>query len=220
MENIKKLIDLTKAKNICFEMNALPWLMTYLMTSKQYKDNIKINEIKEIPIYFNQSDNFKRIKWTDKSDKFDDLKNKNIILRRNNIRNKFENYYYLKDVVESFLHQDKHKKEPSDYGRDIANLDEDYKSFFIYNGITSITIENSLFTNYKNELKSEDAIKKIEKNVKQTITNFLSKDIKYKIDIKTLKEILFKNNNIDDFSNLMKKLKYRRYEKNFRRIKR
>ena len=36
MENIKKLIDLTKAKNICFEMNALPWLMTYLMTSKQY----------------------------------------------------------------------------------------------------------------------------------------------------------------------------------------
>ena len=206
MENIKKLIDLTKAKNICFEMNALPWLMTYLMTSKQYKDNIKINEIKEIPMYFNQSDNFKRINWTDKSDKFDDLKNKNIILRRNNIRNKLENYYYLKEVVQSFLHQDKNKKEPSDYGRDIAYFDEDYKSFFIYNGVTSMTIENSLFTNYKNELKSDDAINKIEKKSNQTITNFISKNIKYKIDIKTLKQVLLKNNNIDDFSHLMKKL--------------
>ena len=176
------------------------------MKYKKYKDNIKINEIKEITMYFNQSDNFKRINWTDKSDKFDDLKNKNIILRRNNIRNKLENYYYLKVVVQSFIHQDKNKKEPSDYGRDIAYFDEDYKLFFIYNGVTSITIENSLFTNYKNELKSEDATKKIEKNVEQTITNFLSKDIKYKIDIKTLKEILFKNDNIDDFSNLMKKL--------------
>ena len=206
MENIKKLIDLTKAKNICFEMNALPWLMTYLMTSKQYKDNIKINEIKEIPMYFNQSDNFKRINWTDKSDKFNDLKNKNIILRRNNIRNKLENYYYLKEVVESFVHQDKNKKEPSDYGRDIAYFDEDYKSFFIYNGVTSMTIENSLFTNYKNELKSDDAINKIEKKSNQTITNFISKYIKYKIDIKTLKQVLLKNNNIDDFSHLMKKL--------------
>ena len=206
MENIKKLIDLTKAKNICFEMNALPWLMTYLMTSKQYKDNIKINEIKEIPMYFNQSDNFKRINWTVNSDKFDDLKNKNIILRRNNIRNKLENYYYLKEVVESFIHQDKNKKEPSDYGRDIAYFDEDYKSFFIYNGVTSMTIENSLFTNYKNELKSDDAINKIEKKSNQTITNFISKNIKYKIDIKTLKQVLLKNNNIDDFSHLMKKL--------------
>jgi hypothetical protein len=206
MENIKKLIDLTKAKNICFEMNALPWLMTYLMTSKQYKDNIKINEIKEIPMYFNQSDNFKRINWTVNSDKFDDLKNKNIILRRNNIRNKLENYYYLKEVVESFVHQDKNKKEPSDYGRDIAYFDEDYKLFFIYNGVTSITIENSLFTNYKNELKSDEAIKKIEDNSNQTITNFISKNIKYKIDIKTLKQVLLKNNNIDDFSHLMKKL--------------
>jgi hypothetical protein len=203
MENIKKLIDLTKAKNICFEMNALPWLMTYLMTSKQYKDNIKINEIKEIPMYFNQSD---RINWTVNSDKFDDLKNKNIILRRNNIRNKLENYYYLKEVVVSFLHQDKNKKEPSDYGRDIAYFDEDYKLFFIYNGVKSITIENSLFTNYKNELKSDEAIKKIEDNSNQTITNFISKNIKYKIDIKTLKQVLLKNNNIDDFSHLMKKL--------------
>ena len=47
---------------------------------------------------------------------------------------------------------------------------------------------------------------KLKKKSNQTITNFISKNIKYKIDIKTLKQVLLKNNNIDDFSHLMKKL--------------
>ena len=78
-------------------------------------------------------------------------------------------------------------------------MDIDYKQFFILNGIKTIIFENCLFTNYTNS--------KLENNIiKETLFNLCEegKDKCYKIDIKTLNEIIFKNKGIEDLTYLFR----------------
>jgi hypothetical protein len=108
---------------------------------------------------------------------------------------------------------DKNKDNFYDYGKENADLDEDYKNFFNLNEIKEIEFENCLFSNYDRLIFHKAEInEKLEKNEKDTIKNFISGDNnnennkveRYIFDMKTLKEILFKNNHITDFSLLMK----------------
>ena len=221
IERLKTLISYTKRKIICFEMNALPLLMTYLISEQKNENK---SNIKEIPKYFKNDNNDEskkslRTNWIDNSYKFN-FKDKTIILRKNNIRNQFENFHYLKDIVGDLKKEDKHKNE-SDYGRDFANLDVDYKSFFNNNNIKDIELENCLFSNFKIlELKSEEAIQKIQNNQKaseklnSTFLNFYDEEKTYKIDMKTIKEIVLKNNFVEDFGFLINSIEFLNNNKN------
>ena len=226
MGSIRNYLQNTKRGEICFEMNALPVLMTFLM-AENYNNIMKIEEDqKEIKTYFpkivpnndnqkddkNDSNEYDRQKIIElKDDNFinlDCLQNEKIILKRNNIRNKLENYYYVRKANNNldFEKEDKHKNDISSHGKEIAYLDEDYRAFFKINEIDEITIENCLFSNYEAKyFKAKDTKKNIEKENNDTIYNFIhDREMKYKIDMKTLKEIIFRNNSVDDFAYIMK----------------
>ena len=224
MEKIRDLVNGTQRDCICFEMNALPMLMTFLISEKYYLNTEK-NAQKEIQTYFpkNQASidktnndnadkmeiNEYRTGWAVKSTKFNNLKTKTIILKRNNIRNNFENFHFFRNKFNEIKGEDKHRKGLTDFGRDIAYLDFDYNSFFKVNNIDKITLENCLFSNYKNLLfQSEEAVRQIKQKVKETIYNFMDEEGRkkkvYYMDMKTLKEIVLKNNSIEDFALIMK----------------
>ena len=251
MKDIRQLLKEINTECICFEMNALPNLINFLL-AEQYNSNNKnynSNEKEEIKQYFpkkNISEDSKAYRdyYLDNMSKIDNLENKKIILKRNNIRNKLENFYYIWKASEfkDPEKEDKHKKDPSDHGKEMAYLDIDYRKFFKKNKIEKINIENCLFTNLtKTFLKSQDMIKIINENNNQTIINFIAKEEKkkedkkeeekkdeikkeetddeidneqYVMDIKTLKEILLKNNGIDDLAHLMK-MKFSDFKNSF-----
>ena len=211
MGNIKQLLKETERNTICFEMNALPNLINFLL-AEQYNRDKNIDE-KEIKQYYpttkknNDELEMHREEHFNKIEKIENLKNKKIILKRNNIRNYLENFYYIMKLNEFkiFEKEDKHRKDVSDHGKEMAYLDKDYKEFFEKNEIKEITIENCLFTNLdKIYFRSEQLKVKIENENRSTILNFIDENMKYRIDMKTLKEILLKNNKIDDFAHLMK----------------
>ena len=215
MENIRKLLKETERKTICFEMNALPNLINFLLAEQYNKDNDK--DKKEIKQYYpikskdKEKVEIERDKHFNSIEKIENLKNKKIILKRNNIRNHLENYFYIMKLNDFKVpeKEDKHRKDASDHGKEMAYLDEDYKNFFDKNEINEITIENCLFTNLdKTYLSSYELKRKIEENNRSTILNFIgigeNKKRKYIMDMKTLKEILLRNNKIDDFAHLMK----------------
>ena len=229
--------------NLCFEMNALPVIMTFLI-AREY--NKKYNLQKKIPAYFDfePSEKVKRkieqkVEEQNKSKgkedknekegkegkgekekiiinkineevvrerdhivkntfKLNGMKEKNITLKNNNIRNKLENFdfYYYSNPI--YNEEERKKKKKSDFGKDIFNLDIDYKCFFFYNKIPTINFENCLFSDdYKNISDTSKA--------KETIKNLMNKQEKnYKFDMSSLNEILFKNKNIENLSFLIK----------------
>ena len=230
--NLRDLIKNSSRKYICFEMNALPLLMLSII-EEQYPSNDKdaIREIK--PYYPNQKmgddtklpddkenknerpeikeKNEDRINWANKmnENELSTLKNKKIILKKNNIRNKLENFhFFIEELGDVGLEkEDKNKGKVYDFGKDIAYLDIDYQSFFKQIGIKEITLENCLFTNYINEIfKSKTVLNKLPNIIKDTFDNFIDadKNKKYIMDMKTLKEIVMKNNCIEDFAIIMK----------------
>jgi len=187
--------------NLNFEMNALPIIMTFLI-AKKYCENE--NNIK-IPTYFEfttldketleskkEGEKKQKIKEAAKegvekrnkliNDAFNifDEGKREIKLRKNEIKNKLENY----DILTQYFVNEKGKELKIDFGSDIFNLDIDYRQFFILNNIKTIIFENCLFTNYTNV--------KIDQNIiKETLFNLCEKnpDIYYKFDIKTINEV-------------------------------
>ena len=139
----------------------------------------------------------KRDQLVNASFKINGLKDKKIIIKKNNIKNKLENYeffYYFAIYFEKGLFL------KSDFGKDFFNLDVDFRAFFILNKIDNITLENCLFSNYKNaKLKSE--------NISETIINLIRDTRKnYKLDIKSLNEVIYKNKSAEDITFILKYL--------------
>ena len=206
-------------KNLCFEMNALPIIMTYLAAKK-----ICISEDFSIPTYFPFiSQDFskeseegrrqivneglqKRKDLIDKSFELEGFNSKTIVLKKNNIKNKLENYEELMKLYCKIKKQyDKVKDEKSDFGSDLFNLDIDYKRFFEINHIDTIIFENCLFTNYSNIRINNNFIQ-------ETFCNLLiesSTKKNYKFDMKTLNEIIFINKSVNDLSVLFKYLSFK-----------
>ena len=205
-------------KNLCFEMNALPIIMTYLIASK-LEENINSKE-KQIPMYFDiLPENLEN--EVDEDKKMGIIKNaimerekliKNsfalkgfnesmtITLKKNNIKHKLEKYEYYYLMTKKL---EKGKNLKSDFGRDIFNLAEDYKHFFDYNGINNIKIENCLFSNFTSmKLKPQQITETIIDLIRETHKN-------YSFDMKTIKEIFFKNKSGDDLTFVIKYLSLR-----------
>ena len=202
-------------KNLCFEMNALPVIMTFLVASK-LEQNLN-SKNKNIPIYFeflpenleNEVDEskkmttikngiIKRDQIIKESFKLKGLDEKmTITLKKNNIKNKlenYENYYYMVKTLE----RGKHLK--SDFGRDIFNLSDDYKRFFYYNKINNIKFENCLFSNFA-------SLRLNPNQISETIIDLIRETHKnYSFDMKSLKEIFFKNKFAEDLTFIIKYL--------------
>ena len=189
IEIIKELIEHKNiGKNLYFEMKALPIIMTYL-AAKRYYEIEKIKEKFSIPTDFNFKSVDKRREFIVK---IKGLENKGIIIKNNHIKNKLDNFYYMSLLSKKELF----RIQKSDYGNELFDIDKDYKTFFEVNNINTIILKNSMLTNFNNS-KIKD-----EKN-NLTIINLMQDSNKnYKIDIKTLNEILYKNINIDDFTHL------------------
>ena len=211
-------------KNLCFEMNALPIIMAYLISVEYNKDKEEKNIIPTFFNFFPKEDKESKEKDKDKEKekekniqniiegkknreniikktfKIEEIKNKIIKLRKNYIKNKFENYEVLYGTTK--IKGDKGKDEKTDFGTDMFNLDIDYKEFFNLNEINNIILENCLFTDYHNKnLKSED--------IKETLLNLIENEKEkkiYTIDFKTLYEVLFKNKGFEDISFIIKYL--------------
>ena len=128
----------------------------------EYKDdNERIQNIKKAV----EEGNEKRKNLINATFNIFDKKKSKIILRRNYIKNKLENY----EILTQFFINDKGKDQKIDFGSDIFNLDIDYRQFFILNGIEAIILENCLFTNYANEKIKDQSI------IKETLFNLCEK---------------------------------------------
>ena len=200
--------------NLIFEMNALPIIMTYLISKEYCKDKgIKT----KIPTYFEftklEKDILESKNEKEKKDKIKEIarqifkereklisktfnifnkEKSKIILRKNDIKNKLENYdiltqYYVNEIK-------------IDFGSDIFNLDIDYRQFFILNGIETIIFENCSIINYTNPKLGDQSI------IKDSLFNLCEgSNVKcYKFDIKTINEVIFKNKGIEDLTYLFK----------------
>ena len=125
--------------------------------------------------------------------KLEGLKDKTIVLKKNNIKNQLENYDYLSYVLEL----EKGKDKRTDFGSDLFNLDIDYNQFFKINKINQIIFENCLFSNYINK-------KVDQKNNTLTIINLVKDLNNYIFDMKSLNEIIYRNKSIPDITFLLK----------------
>jgi len=219
LEIILELIKKEKyIKNLIFEMNALPIIMTYLIAKEYCKDEIKVR----IPTYFDfttdkEKENIESKNEKEKKEKMKEIAikasknreelisktfnilpkgNSKIILRKNYIKNKLENY----DILTQYFVNEKGKDLKIDFGSDVFNLDIDFRQFFILNGIETIILDNCLFTNYTNQKLGDQSI------IKETLFNLCeeSKDKSYKIDIKTINEVIFKNKGVEDLTYLFR----------------
>ena len=212
MEALVELINNDNFNNnLCFELNALPSIMTFL-AAREYNKNSSQKDKNNIPSYFiftniedddNQKQKELKIKEGLKkrnilvlnSFRLNRINDKKIILRKNNIKNYLENYEYFYSTVPRF---ERGRTSKNEFGKDIFNLDVDYKLFFQINSINNITLDNCLFSNYINQ--------KVEpKFITETIINLIRQTKKnYTLDMKTLNEILFKNKYAQDLTFLLK----------------
>ena len=190
IEILVKLITNEKFnKNLFFEMNALPTIMSFLV-EKYLRKGEKVIEEKIIRTYFSFNDSLEREKTLRSCFSLKELKDKNIILRKNNIQNKYYNYDYSSENI---------KGQKTDFGSDLFNLDQDYSLFFKLNNLQNITFENCLFEITKNDEKTKN---------NETIINLMNEmngeKINLKLDIKTLKEIIFKNKSLSGINDILK----------------
>ena len=204
---IKLITNKNFNQNLCFEMNALPIIMTFLIARKFNEEKIpdyfpffSLPKDDENPmdkdkiLHLVQSGIKKRDEAINMSFNLTKLNNKTIILKKNNIKNLLENYEYFFEAYPDKFEHGKNAKE--DFGKDIFNIDKDYKRFLEMNKIYHIIFENCLFYNYKN---SKVDIKRIENN--ETIINLIKNTTaKYTFDMASLNEIIFKNTPIDNLT--------------------
>ena len=115
-------------------------------------------------------------------------------------------YYNLLNKKNKDLERGKNLK--SDFGKDVFDIDEDYKYFFNYNEIENIILEECLFTNYKNSQNKEL------KDKEETIINFIDLNRNYIFDMQSLNEIFFRNKSSENITIIAKYLSI----KNFKEI--
>ena len=187
-------------KNLCFEMNALPIIMTYL-AAKEYHKIKKIKGKFTIPNYFEFKSSEERQQLIEKNDNTSPFiieglagKDKTIILKNNSIKNKFENY----DIIPI---NTKNREQKIDFGRDKFDIDIDYRTFLNVNQIKTIIMEDCLINNYFEPKLKEESLKN------NTLINIMSIENKknFKIDIKTLNESIYKGvKAFDDYDQFFK----------------
>ena len=124
----------------------------------------------------------------------------------------FENFNYL--LVKAIKKDGRNKEfKKLDFGLNFINIDKDYKLFFNINNVDTVTLKNVEFSNSINnsikEIEGETIINVIsftedEKNIIKN-NNYPPPFIpNYRIDLRSLKGILFKNHLFEDLGALFK----------------
>ena len=188
--------------NLCFEMDALPLIMTFLV-AKQLNKNGKIIGKDTIPNDFNFKSIEERQNLIEGSNSpfiLDGLENKEITIKKNNIRNRLENYY----VIASYLKNQKGSEinlKKSEFGSEIFEYDLDYKAFFNTNKVNKIRIIDNIFSNFIgiNDEKYREALYNLIQNEKEE-----NNKKQYMLDMKSLNKVIYIKNEYDNFSNLFK----------------
>ena len=174
-------------------MNALPVIMTFLVARK-YNNDKSINEKYFIPVDFDFPSNEKRQEFIE-NDKspfiLKGLENKTITIKRHNIKTRLSNFY----ILYSLWKNEKFKEQKSDFGNDTFDIDIDYKTIFNVNKIKTIILKDCIFDNNIPLKLKEEAFKLTFTNLLRTSDDDKEETNKknYKIDIKTLNEIIYKN---------------------------
>ena len=217
LEIILELITNEKLyQNLCLEMNTLPIMMTFLV-AREYNRIKNLSESQKctIPSFFEFIPDFEekddakqkmekikrgiqeRDSLINSTFRINSLQNKKIILKKNNIKNRLENYEFFYLVT---VGSERGKFLKMDFGKDIFNIDLDYRSFFLLNNINNITFENCLFSNYTSmKIKPEQ--------ISETVINLIRETRKnYKFDMKSINEIFFKNKSAEDIRFFLKYL--------------
>ena len=178
---------------------------------EKQKHNIK-TEYRQLPIrlYFDSKEKRDIIY---KAFNLNSLKDKTITLKNMKIKAQIENFENLNDLKK--IESNELKK--IEFGSDGFYIDLDYKFFFSENQIRNVELINVSFSNYKDNTPQ---LKKIQE---ETIINLISqnkyeKDLlngnnihfpNYKIDMKTLNEILYKNYLFEDVGVMFKYFLYK-----------
>ena len=217
LEIILELITNEKLnQHLCLEMNTLPIIMTFLVAREYNKKKNLIESQKcTIPPFFEfvpefeEKDDVKKkmekikrgIQERDSliniAFRLKGLQNKTITFRKNNIKNRLENYEYYYLIAVAF---ERGKFLKMDFGKDIFNLDLDFRNFFLLNNINNIKFENCLFSNFT-------SMKIRPEQISETIINLIRETKKnYKFDMKSINEIFFKNKNAEDIRFFLKYL--------------
>ena len=177
-------------QNLCFEMDALPVIMTFL-AAKLYNKKRKDKYI--IPENFNFQSLEKRKEFIEQDESpfiLKGLENKTITIKRHYIKNYFENFYVISSHMKKEESQLKEQK--LDFGRDYFDLDIDYKTFFIKNGLKCIIFkEDSYSNNFPLKIK-EDLIISPFITLLRALEDDNTKE--FKIDIKSLNDAIYRNN--------------------------
>ena len=218
---IEKLIknDNFNKNYLCFEMNALPIIMTFLVAREYNKDkklkpeipdyfyfcsseiSDECNKEEEILKYIDEGiknrDNYKKKSFALINNK-KGINDKKIILKKNNIKNTLDNYEYYYRAVPKFQ---KGRSSKEEFGKDIFNLDIDYKSFFEYNSINNIILDNCLFSCTSSKVPSDKF-----SEINETIINLINTNQQYTLDMKSFIEIIFKNKSANDLTYIFKYL--------------
>ena len=137
------------------------------------------------------------------------LEGSNITMINGTIKKQSENFEYLNYLLMKVKKPEKKNNEIKklDYGINLMNIDKDYKLFFSINNIDNITLKNVEFSHSINSLiKEEEGITIInlisftdeEKNIIKINDYPEPKIPNYKMDMKTLNGILFKNYLFED----------------------
>ena len=141
--------------------------------------------------------------------KLNGIEDSKITILNTLIKNQSENFEFLNYLLVKGNRQDKRNKEfkKMEFGLNLINIDKDYKFFFSINCINSVTLKNVEFSNSINSLiKSEESqafINLISFNEKENFiikknNYYIPKIPNYKMDIKTINGILFKNHLFED----------------------
>ena len=177
-KTIEIIVELINNKNfnqnICFEMNAFPTILEFLIAKNCRKDYI--------PCDFNIKSNEDRQKLIEKS-VLKNLTNRTITIKRNNIKNSLENYYYISKIT---------KINKDEFGNDTFDIDTDYKTFFYINKIKEIILKDNIFTNsFESKIREDERLKTAFLNLINYYDEKNKKD--FKIDIKTLNQAIYNN---------------------------
>ena len=177
-------------QNLCFEMDALPIIMTFLVT-KQYNKNKDKKEKYVIPENFDFSSLEERQNIIENDESpfiLKGLENKTITIKRNNIKNSLENFYV---IISKMKKEEQLKLQKIEFGNDIFDIDTDYKTFFVKNKLNSVIFKETTFNNnFPIRIKEESIVP----SLINLLLSLENNDIKeFKIDIKTLNDAIFKN---------------------------
>ena len=188
---IELINNLNFNNNLCFELNALPAIMTFLVGKVKKDFKFESNQERE-----------DLIEGDDSPFILPNLQNKTITIKNNYIKNRLENLLITSSFIQDPKILDLLKKK-SEFESEIFEFDSDYKAFFNMNKITKIILKDNMFSN--NIIINKEVNK--DKGALYNLIDFdEDEDNKphYKIDIKTLNQMIYNNNVFDNFSNLFK----------------